>query len=186
MELTGKIVSVTCGPRGAGKTTFALRVKKEFPEILYLNQDKLFQEKFGTLLFYEQKHMHEAGLFIKQKITDLVLSASKDAKIILDINVENPKMRKALVQHLRSCGVSSVICWHFVTPFEQCLTWLKQKPKNEKLLDYPPFVLLEYKLYHDWATDINFPHHLYYQGKNIPGFDMIRRVDPLNSKFSFP
>ncbi len=186
MEINGRAACFLCGPRGAGKTFFAKKVMENNPEITYLNQDELFKKKFGKILFSKKENMLQMKNFLLQQISELIQNSRENAKIIIDINTDNPESRKAIILLLRHYGVNFIACWYFITPYEQCLKWFEQKPEDEKLGKWASEVLREYELYHKKATDINFPHHLYYQGKNIPGFDMIRRVDPLNSKFSFP
>jgi hypothetical protein len=185
MKKIGKTICIPCGPRGAGKTNFANKVIQEHPEILYLNQDELCKEEFGTVLL-PVTYMMEFSEILGRRIMKMICESSDDAKIIIDINAPDSNTRRGIVQYLRSLGADFIVCWHFITSYEQCLKWFAQKTASEKGTTNTSAFNKEYEQYHLNATDINVSNSTFFRGENPLRVNMIRRVNPLNTEFSFP
>lgn len=177
-----KTAYLTSGPRGAGKSTYVSLIKEIFPEILVIDRDKLFTEKFGDNSFdpYSGTQI-TAAQFLKQHIEEVVTSANEDAKIILDAWNGFYYERLDYIKLLRNFGVERIACWYFITPLTVCLEWFMQKAdqhgssKNGYVWDY--------KLYHKEASDINHPDQEVYLTEKDEiedlSFDIICRINPL-------
>ena len=178
-----KIAYLTSGPRGAGKTTFVSLVKQANPEVLVIDRDEIYAKEFGRSGFDSYSGMHiVAARFLREQMIEIVSSADKDAKIIVDAWNGFWNERRYFIRLLRDFGVEVVVCWYFVTPLSACLKWYMQKG----LAGFSEgSCIWDYELYHKEAEDINHPEHeIYCLEKDeldfdCSKFDMICRINPL-------
>ncbi len=178
-----KIVYLTSGPRGSGKSTYVELVKSTNPEVLVLDRDEIFLKEYGTVGFDPYSGMGDvAHDFFNQQIREVVGSAGENAKIIFDVWNGYEKTRQNYVQLLRDLGVEVIVCWYFITPLPQSLKWARQKPGYGDISQ--DGMAWDYNLYHREAVDINYPDDEFYFIDNTvycydAQFDIIRRINPL-------
>ena len=147
---------ITSGPRGAGKSTFVLKLKEYNPDLVVFHRDKAFNEEFGNS--WTDPYSGIALIlkdFVKYKITDMIYSSDEDATIVIDSWNGSYQERKFLVDVLIYAGVSCVNCLYFVTPLPICLKWFSYKPDASHWMEIG--VIRDYKLYHEKADDIRNP-----------------------------
>ncbi|KKQ51717.1 MAG: hypothetical protein US70_C0014G0020 [Parcubacteria group bacterium GW2011_GWD2_38_11] len=177
-----KTVYLTSGPRGAGKSTYVSLVRKISPEILVIDRDEIYAKEFSGCSFDPYTGMHiVAAQFFKQHIKEGIDSADEDAKIIIDAWNGFGTQRKGYIRLLRDLGVETIVCWYFVTPLSACLEWFMQKPDIRGFSEGS--CIWDYNLYHEEASDINYPEHKIYliekDDFDDSNFDMICRINPL-------
>lgn len=111
---------------------------------------------------------------------EVIRSADKDAKIIIDSWNGYQSTRTTLVRWFRELGVDRIVCWYFVTPLSACLKWYKKKPDTKGMSERS--CIWDYNLYHEKAADINFPEHEIFRAEEeefISRFDLIYRINPV-------
>lgn len=169
-----KIIYLTSGPRGAGKSRYVDTLKKSQPEITVISRDKIFLEKFGRSSFDRDTGEFEIAWQIFREKTKLIIStASKDSKIVLDCWNGRSRERQNVIKMLREWGADMVVCLYFITSYDTCLHWFMKKSDKERAGLGKDSVDRDYKLYHHYAHDID-----------EDGFDIIRRINPC--QLSFP
>ncbi|MEI8361231.1 MAG: AAA family ATPase [bacterium] len=180
-EVIMKTVYLTAGPRGAGKSTYVSKIQEYHSEVQVVDRDRLFEAEFGMTGFDPYSGMHlVAETVLNERIKDVIRSADDEAKIIIDSWNGFPDTRLKFIRQFRELAVERVVCWYFVTPLAVCLEWFKQKPGLTGLSDR--CCTWDFNLYHEQASDINYPDHDVYQPDteyDNTRFDLICRINPL-------
>jgi predicted kinase len=159
-----KIVILSSGPRGAGKSTYLNLVKQRHPEILFLSRDEILIELFGATSLdpYTGGHWYAAKILEERLQQNL---SATDFVLIYDCWNGYSSERKGLIRKFYEAGVDKVICWQFVTPLEVCESWFYKKPdvggysKDACRRDY--------KMYYHLAQNID-----------EDGFDAVIQINP--------
>ena len=169
-----KIVILSSGPRGSGKSTYLNLVKQRHPEISFLSRDEVLIEIFGSTHLdpYTGGHWYAAKV-LEEKL-QTILSADEDLILIYDCWNGYSSERKDLIWKLHNAGADKVICWQFVTPLEVCETWFYKKPDVGGYSESA--CRRDYKMYHHLA-----------QGIGEDGFDAVIEINPCQLMFEdFP
>jgi predicted kinase len=175
------LVYFLSGPRGAGKTNFANRIRSEIPSILCFELDAKCKEKIGSIYFDPA-----LAPMIKKIVLDLITGGirktihetSTKGAAIIDVRNIRPRNRARIAEFIRSNGGERINCLFFTTPLQQCQEWFMCKPENERSGETIEDIADEYKEFHKQTTDINYPQKRTYTGNNPSGFDAIIRIDP--------
>ena len=161
-----KIVILTSGPRGTGKSTYSKLIKEAHPDIKYLSRDELLIDSFGVTALdsYSGGYEYIDRLFTKQ--LKEILAEDSDIKIIADYWNGYSSGRRALIKNFKECGADLVYCFKFIIPKEICLNWFFKKPDSRGYSE----------------RGISNDYNLYYRtSENIEddGFDAIYYINPL-------
>lgn len=174
------VVYLLVGQRGSGKSTFASTVKKQHPEVLFLNRDDILIEMFGSV----HPDAYSGGHFVAIKelyCRFTQITANQDeSKTLLECFTGSFFERQVLIRDLRANGATKVIALYFVTPVELVRQWFWQKPGIAKMGDQKKrgqdvvyysenAPSHDFEAFHDLARKID-----------INGFDEVIRIDPLN------
>ncbi|MDB5194514.1 MAG: hypothetical protein JWN50_528 [Parcubacteria group bacterium] len=166
-------VTLTIGPRGAGKTTFCERALALDPELVLVSRDAVLMEIFGQTSLNPYEGGHRIGL---EKMWNLVEKhlEPENARILLDCWNGWALERSELTDKLREMGAERIIGWHFATSEETCIKWfLERERRNEeekidKWWEQSRIASCrsDYRLFHSQAVTLE------------QGFDEIIRIDP--------
>ncbi len=152
-----KRVILTCGPRGAGKTTYSKRIAKMCPQCHIVSRDAIAIEHFGSVYLSPYLVSHE---FVQDKAYAMVSNIlqttpdNSDVTIIFDYWNGSPIARKRIVRELRTLGVESVWAWYFVTPRKICV---QQFIEREQRQCDSAFVERDFDEFHAFANDLINP-----------------------------
>ncbi len=127
-----KRVIVTCGPRGAGKSTFCDAVAEAYPHIRIVSRDAISLERFGTVCLDPRSGLQERVMKLSYAAVQNILSDTfSDSFIIFDCWNGFPQQRRQIVRKLRRLGAESVWAWYFITPVEVCSDWFCKRESLE-------------------------------------------------------
>ena len=169
-----KIVYLTAGPRGSGKSTWVSLVKRTNPEIIVIDRDEFLTKKFGGTSFDKYSGVHEAAHYLlKEHIEKVVSLADDNARIILDFWNGHESERARHIKMLRKLGVERVVCLYFITPLPVCLRWFKNKPDMTAYSEEN--CIWDYNLFHKKANDLKYPD---YSQNDFPQFNLVYQVNP--------
>lgn len=183
-----KTVYLTSGPRGAGKTMFVRSLVATESSVIFVERDAFLIRTFGGTSFDPYNGTHFVAMEVLERhIQEVVGNASDGARIVLDAWNGDVWERRSLVRNLRKLDVDHVVCWYFVTPITTCVRWFLEKDDRMGLGEYS--VKRDFELYHSKAEDIDYPagihRHFFDNDFEVErkGFDVVRKINPLQSVF---
>ncbi|OGG41438.1 hypothetical protein A2837_02925 [Candidatus Kaiserbacteria bacterium RIFCSPHIGHO2_01_FULL_46_22] len=126
-------VILTIGPQYAGKSTFCKKVVELNPDIYFVSRDDILMELFGTVWLGSYSGGHHIAYEIMWKKAKRLIK-KKPRLLILDCWNGPTRERLWITDRLKKLGISNVIGWYFVTPFNQCVEWSlgRDPPKHER------------------------------------------------------
>ncbi len=167
-----KIVFLTSGPRGAGKTTFVNRFKKRYPKVDIISRDEMLIKFFGSTTISGRQDKKFDKILIKT-LGDYLSKKSPNQRLILDCWNFQSGDRVRLIKGLRKLGADKVYCLYFVVPQRTCVRWfyLKNLDNWDKMMFDPKIC-----------------HQVFYSPYNKvenDGFDGVIKIKPPTNNFSF-
>jgi len=168
-----KTVILPSGPRGAGKTTYIKKVRKQNPGVLLISRDEIRSMVQKDLGPHREAEVHTKTGKLLQMQTKVALSMGPYVTVILDMYNDEADYRMEIIAWLLSAGVERIVCWQFTTPREQCMKWFFSKPDCEVPAD-------NHMVIHtmNWAYDL---YHINAEFIDHEGFDKVYRINPLES-----
>lgn len=173
-----KTVFLTCGTRGAGKSTYCCKMLKNNPEICLVSRDSILIELFGQteLNPYEDGHHLTYKIMWERVGKELAGANGENFQMILDCWNGYPKERQGIIRKLRDVGADRVVAWVFTTPLETVIRWFdkanRKKGSNRKRKlereTNEHRSRHDYELFNELAADIE-----------KDGFDEIVYINPL-------
>ncbi len=160
-----KVVFLTCGPRGAGKTTYCHMIKAQYSEVEIISRDTYLTSLYGTTILPEATsadRMHKINLLMIDRLKEIIKTSDK---VILDYWNNSSAGRKTTIKTLRDIGFDKVLCWYFTTPLKVCDVWVQKKVDTD--YTYAKQYQSSYELFHRGAENIS-----------EDGFDEIVSIDP--------
>ncbi|MES2224426.1 MAG: AAA family ATPase [Patescibacteria group bacterium] len=145
-----KTVILTCGPRGAGKTTYVNNFALQYPGTEIVSRDDILISLYGSTTTV-RTFMED------QKTGDTAMDALREAikrsdMTILDFWNRTGLGRKNTVKALRETGFDKVVCWYFTTPLEICTEWIQRKSDSEYISAW--FYEFDYRSFHERAASV--------------------------------
>lgn len=126
-----KTVFLTCGTRGAGKSTYCEAMARENPKLILLSRDNILVELFRSTELNPYEGGHYYAYRVLWEKVECCLAEVGDVQIILDCWNGFPKERKAILKRLRDAGANRVVVWRFITPLETVIGWFNNKAEDE-------------------------------------------------------
>lgn len=170
-----RTVVLTSGPRGAGKTTYANKVKENDSGVVILSRDNLLMRLYGATLI-RKKQAFYADHHVWDNIKETILKQKNSGdKIILDYWNEYPYERDFIISSLRKeCNIDCIICWKFVLPVDICVKFFLKKTDRSFLGE--SWCKANYELYYEQTKEIE-----------KEGFDLVQIINPLRKAIpTFP
>lgn len=165
-----KILLLTSGPRGGGKTTYAEEIKRNQPNIPIVSRDEIRLKLFGSIGLNPYTSDTQVAFTAMSEALKLSLSTKESSEIvILDCWNGYSNERKKIIKTARECGAHRVHCLQFFVPLRICIKWFAQKTYTGGLTEHS--VRWDYELYYRTAEDIE-----------NDGFDSIIPVNPCQFK----
>lgn len=167
-----KKIFLTCGTRGAGKSTYCKKVLKRHPEFILISRDEILIKIFGSteLNPYEGGHYYANEVMWRYVRKRLARAGNEDIKMILDCWNGFPEERVNIISKLKNFGADEVEAWVFITPLEKVIDWFDKK--NRKKFNGREMnesrSRNDYKLFNKMAAKID-----------KEGFDKISYINPL-------
>ncbi len=165
-----KEVILTCGPRGAGKSTYCNKYIETYPEWTLVSRDNILIKLFGKTSLDSYSGGHYIAL---DEMWEVLKSKLKkpNAKIILDCWNGFPRERRHINRELRELDAKKIEAWQFVTPIETVIERMIEREhadeKNKwRLASIKENYTHDYRLYHSFRIDLE------------QGFDFVRQIDP--------
>ena len=127
-----KTVFLTCGTRGAGKSTYCKGVLKHRPDLIIISRDEILIELFGEteLSPYGGGHYHAMDIMWKM-VREHLSSDGNNVQIILDCWNGFPEERKHIINELRKSGADKIVAWRFITPLNSVIEWFDKKNRSK-------------------------------------------------------
>lgn len=160
-----KIVYLTSGPRGSGKTAFVDHVITRHPEAHIVSRDDILVELFGKTSLCTYSGGHHIAIQTMTERLETLLGVEKDVKILLDCWNGFSRERRRLIKVLRDLGADRVYCWHFTLPLETCIRWFMSKKDSNGYSESG--IKWDYNLFYNESSSIE-----------TDGFDVVIRIDP--------
>jgi len=160
-----KIVYLTSGPRGSGKTEFVKKVASLYPEIEVISRDAILVELFGSTSLNPYEGGHYIAIEVLHERISKFFSSSKRSKLILDYWNGFSGERVAMIEKLKGLGADCVVCWQFIISIDMCVRWFFTKPDSEGYSEMG--IRGDHELYYEMAEDIE-----------RDGFDKVCHIDP--------
>lgn len=160
-----KVVYLTSGPRGSGKTEFVKKIASFHPEVEVISRDGILIELFSSTSLNPYEGGHYVAKDILWKKVEEFLSSSKKRELILDCWNGFSNERQVIIWKLRELGADRVVCWQFMVPIDLCVQWFFTKPDSKGYSEIG--IRRDYNLYYEMAKDIE-----------EDGFDEIYHINP--------
>ncbi len=122
-----KRVILMVGPQYAGKSTFCARTVEIFPDIKWLSRDAVFIELFGTVYIGNVPRKYHEGMKEFWLRVSRELLKPGPGTILLDVFSASATEWNEMASKLSQMGADRIEAWHFVTPLNQCLAWIKKR-----------------------------------------------------------
>lgn len=119
------IAIVTCGPRGAGKTTYCQKIKCDNTELI--SRDEIATTLYGKTWFNPFFEFMESCNVQEKFFEQATEKANQKDITILDIWNPTKHHRAMIINKIKLAGFDRVICWYFTTPLDKCVEWFFQK-----------------------------------------------------------
>ncbi|MEK7163027.1 MAG: AAA family ATPase [Patescibacteria group bacterium] len=126
-----KIVFLTCGPRGAGKSTYCENILKRQSDLVIISRDKILVELFGETELSPYGGGHYHAIDIMWERMNEYLFKDNSIKIILDCWNGFPEERKNIISRLKKAGADKVLALVFTTPLEKVIQWFDIKTRDK-------------------------------------------------------
>lgn len=163
-----KIVYMTSGPRGSGKSAYCKRVKALDPKLKLIIRDEILVELYGSTSLDSYSGGHYYAQEIIFSMIKKLLSARSKMNIVLDFWNGFPQERVAMIKRLKQLGADRVFCWKFQVEVDTCVKWFFQKPDSKGYSK--DGIRRDHALYYEMAAEIE-----------QDGFDKVVKIDPLQS-----
>lgn len=172
---------LTVGPRGAGKTTFCTAAMQQDPTLTLIERDAILMDRFGTTMLNSYSGGHEEAAGIMWSAVEHHLRDPHAKPLLLDTWCGDSRVRKIIIDRLRSMGADRVIAWYFVTSLETVDDWFWQKPGIAKS-GSPQEGKPGFATFPAWATaHDHMKYHALASDIDDDGFDAVFRIDPLTT-----
>lgn len=129
-----KKVILLCGPRGAGKSTYAEAVRVMHPEVKVVNRDRIAMRMFGGVSLNPYTGQHECVLWrLFERVSRMLAVQREDAVILLDCWNGYAHDRQNIIRRLKNYGADEVWAWYFLTSIDVSARWFYARESRNGL-----------------------------------------------------
>jgi AAA domain len=181
-----KVIYLTVGPRGAGKSEYCDRFLRARKDFLLISRDKILMSMSGSVHTSPYEGGSEAAEHSMRQQILMALGREEPVNILLDAWTGYRSERERLIRDFRQWGTDEIVALFFVTTVKYVSQWFWMKPGiaksgdrsrwNEKGVVYfgEDSPARDFELFHQHAANIT-----------EEGFDRVIFVNPLQLELPF-